>query len=156
MIFSSPNGTDYANMVLGGFSRFLAVFWVKNVKNQNFKIFKIGQKFDFPKMHPRGYHISNKRGKWFFEVQRLHFGHWNENSRPLRPFEKIHFCGQNRKFCNFQCFIIWTLNSSEMMKISKKVSKCVLQVPKILLNTLDDVIWWLEEKNFCIKKSDFG
>ena len=59
-----------------GFWRFFMVFsgfLAQKVKFQIFKIFKIGQKFDFHKIGWKYHLTSYKRGKWFFRPPRPYF-----------------------------------------------------------------------------------
>ena len=101
LIFWSPNGTDYEIMVFGGFSRFLAVFWGPKVKFQNFKIFKIGQKFDFPKMCLNYCQMSYKYRKWFFGPPKPFFCQYIMIFIHLRQSLKNEFLGQKSKFSGF-------------------------------------------------------
>ena len=91
-----------------GFWRFFAVFsgfLGPKMKFQNFKIFKIGQKFDFHKMALKCYQMSSGRRKWVFEPPKAFSCQYIMILTHLSPLKNFRFLGQNPKFHDFQCFI---------------------------------------------------
>ena len=101
LIFWSPNGKDYEKMVFGGFSWFLAVFWVKKWNFKISKIFKIGQKFDFHKICLNHYPMSYKHRKWFFGPQKHFFCQYIMIFIHLRQLFQNEFLGQKSTFSGF-------------------------------------------------------
>ena len=87
-----------------GFWRFFAVFsgfLGPKVKFQFFKIFKIGQKFDFPKMCLNYCQMSYKCGKWFFGPPKPFFCQYIMIFIHLTQSLKNEFLGQKSKFSWF-------------------------------------------------------
>ena len=127
LIFWSPNGKDYEKMVFGGFSRFLAVFWVQKWNFQNFKIFKIGQKFDFHKICLNHYPMSYKHGKWFFGPPKHFFCRYIMIFIHLRQFLKNEFFGQKSTFSGFPMLqVIPSVLVGDDQNF-EKLSNCVLE-----------------------------
>ena len=90
--------------VFRGFNVFLG----SKVKFHNFKIFKIGQKFDFHKMALKCYQMSSGRRKWVFEPPKAFFCQYIMILTHLSTLKNFRFLGSKSKISWFSMLHIMT------------------------------------------------